>query len=73
MSNTLKDQMPFEFMRDEYKDASARKYADIKVLSVHENRWPGRHRNVFHWVTLENGKRVGWNENPARGWSFPVI
>jgi len=24
-------------------------------------------------VELETGHKVGWNENPGTGWSFPVI
>lgn len=29
------------------------------------------HRNVYSFITLENGWAVGFNENPAHGWSFP--
>jgi hypothetical protein len=36
-------------------------------------RWPGPQKNVFAWVELSNGKAVGWNENPSRGWTFPVV
>ena len=36
-------------------------------------RWPGPQKNVFVWVELANGKAVGWNENPSKGWTFPVI
>src|ERR1051325_2307301 len=38
-----------------------------------ERPWPGRHRYVSVWYVLSNGKAVGFNENPVRGWSFPVI
>ena len=31
----------------------------------------GSQKNVYNWVLLKNGLAVGWNENPARGWSFP--
>jgi len=74
---TLTDYMPLEF--DETH--ASYKYADVKVINNHVAHmdgdayasWPGTHKNVFSWVELENGKAVGWNENPARGWSFPVI
>jgi DNA-directed RNA polymerase subunit RPC12/RpoP len=35
--------------------------------------WPGPQKDVHCWWELENGKAVGWNENPSKGWSFPVI
>jgi len=35
--------------------------------------WPGKHVHVHVWWELENGYAVGWNENPSRGWSFPVV
>lgn len=35
--------------------------------------WPGQHKNVMNWCVLATGHAVGWNENPSRGWSFPVI
>lgn len=35
--------------------------------------WPGPHRFVYMWVELDNGYAVGWNENPKKGWSFPVV
>ncbi len=73
MSKTLKDTMPHEFMG--YIDASAYKLRDVNVVSEHysdKKPWPGKHKNVMFWVILENGKAVGWNENPGKGWSFPV-
>ena len=78
---TLKDYMPREFMGGEYHDTKAFKLADVVVVKEHCRhydqdeyiRWPGKHKNVHYWVELENGYIVGWNENPARGWSFPVI
>lgn len=36
-------------------------------------RWPGKHKHVSCWWELADGHGVGWNENPSRGWSFPVI
>jgi len=35
--------------------------------------WLGPHKNVHCWWELENGKAVAWNEDPSKGWSFPVI
>jgi hypothetical protein len=32
----------------------------------------GTHKNVFHWVLLESGHAVGWNESGSIGWSFPI-
>ncbi len=46
------------------------------VASEHDGTvtgWPGRHKNVVKWWILEDGRGVGWNENMAVGWSFPVI
>ena len=73
---TLKDVMPHEFMGSEYQDTRAVKFADVRVTGEfygHQVRWPGTHKNVQWWVKLANGYAVGWNENPGRGWSFPVV
>lgn len=78
-SKTLAQCMPHEFMDGSYNDTPAYKLRDEKVVRVHhpgadgELFWPGKHKNVVKWVELANGKAVGWNENPAIGWSFPVI
>jgi hypothetical protein len=72
----LKDVMPHEFMGCEYDDSQARRYADVEVVEQFDGRyaaWLGKEKNVFFWVKLANGKAVGFNENPARGWSFPVV
>ena len=80
---TLADALPYEFMDGSYDDTPAFKLHDVKVIEeVHMSNieglkswrnWPGIHRNVANWYILENGKAVGWNESPSRGWSFPVI
>ena len=82
---TLKDVMPSQFMGGEYDTSPAFALRDVEVVEVfgrtaivgaEETRdiaWPGPQKNVHHWVQLTNGKAVGWNENLARGWSFPVI
>lgn len=56
----LKDVLPREFMTSEFENSLARRYAEEKVLVQHD------------WWELKNGYVVGWNENPSRGWSFPV-
>lgn len=76
MRKTLKDCLPHEFTRGEFDDTEAYKYRDVSVVAEFDGTitgWPGKHKNVYKWIELENGKLVGWNENPARGWSFPVI
>ena len=69
----LHEVLPREFMGPEYDRSEARKFAHEEVESEHNFNWPGKERNVAYWVTLKNGHHVGWNENPGRGWSFPVI
>ena len=80
-AKTLKDVMPSELVSSEYDDTRAYGMRDVIVLKEHCSLtdqgqyqfWPGKHKNVYFWVELENGSLVGWNENPARGWSFPVM
>lgn len=72
---TLGDAVPSEFHR-EFTDTRAYALRDVELISEHHGhieRWPGKHRNVHTWWKLASGHCVGWNENPARGWSFPVI
>lgn len=77
MFGTLREVLPSEFSKD-FTDVPAWKYADVEVSREHlvgqgGEQWPGPQKNVFFWVELVNGKAVGWNENPSKGWSFPVI
>jgi len=80
-NKTLADAMPHEFVGCEYDDTKAYKMKDVEVVEQHCGLWdqddympwPGKHKNVHFWVELENGYAVGFNENPARGWSFPVM
>jgi hypothetical protein len=72
----LKDRLPIEFMGCEYENSKARKFSDIEVIQEFESYnepWIGNHKNVHFWFVLENGYAVGFNENPAKGWSFPLI
>lgn len=73
----LKDAMP-----DQFCDLDKSwKFAEVEIKRVNcsisdgsaYRQWPGTHKNVHSWVELENGYAVGWNENPARGYSFPSI
>jgi len=83
----LRDVVPREFFV-EFMHTMPRRYQpepiltpaarllDVEVVSAHDGTvagWPGPHQHVFVWWTLANGKRVGWNENPSKGWSFPVV
>ena len=73
-----------ELRRGEWDDMPVAKHFDVEVVTefsivasnaIKKNvrRWPGPQKNVYSWVQLANGKAVGWNENPASGWTFPVI
>lgn len=79
----LIDVMPREFSY-EYVDTKAYKMKDIEVVqkystvdcgydSIQVKSFPGTHKNVYVWYELVNGYAVGINENPSRGWSFPVV
>ncbi len=71
---TLIDFTPHEFTT--YQDSKAWKFRDVKVIREVDGTvegFPGKHKHVYTWWELENGYAVGWNENPAIGWSFPVI
>ena len=73
----LIDWAPSEFATGMWDDTAAWKFRDVEVVSEHGwgedgKSWPGSHKNVANWCVLANGWAVGWNENPSRGWSFPV-
>lgn len=75
---TLGDYAPIELQSAWYDECRAFRYVDVKVIREVDGtlellRWPGSHKNVYVWWVLENGYMVGWNENPSRGWSFPVV
>lgn len=71
----LQDVLPKEFLWGEYDESPAMKHRHALVTVKHDSGagWPGTHKNVCVWYELANGYAVGWNENPARGWSFPVV
>ena len=71
----LRDVLPHEFFKN-FMESRAAKLLDVPVVETFRSYitpWPGTHKNVHIWWRLANGKSVGWNESPARGWSFPVI
>lgn len=68
----LREHLPREFF-SEHTRSRAAKHVDVPVVREHRDFWPGREKNVLVWWELANGRAVGWNENPARGWSFPVV
>jgi len=72
----LQDSLPQEFVKGEFHRTYAFTLRGARVLAEfysHERPWPGGHKNVHWWCVIEGGKAVGWNENPGRGWSFPVV
>ena len=72
----LREFLPREATGVEYRDTAVCRMADVEIVEQFEGfekRWPGREKHVFHWCLLRTGHAVGWNENPARGWSFPVL
>lgn len=70
---TLAQWAPREFLEGEYHNTRAFKFKDVEVVEECIFGWPGDHCNVINWVKLANGYAVGWNENPSRGWAFPVV
>lgn len=60
----------------EYDD-QIRTYGERKIMAQYDGRtyaFPQNakaYRNVMHWVLLDDGTSVGWNESPRSGWSFP--
>lgn len=81
LSRTLSEVLPKCFLSGTYDKTIAFNLRDMKVVQEHSlfyeqdeySPWPGKHKNVYFWVELENGLAVGWNENPENGWSFPVL
>lgn len=75
---TLSDWLPYDF-DIEFSDTRAFNLKTINIIKKYgygvcsNAPWPGKHKNVFNWCKLENGLAVGFNENPSKGWSFPVI
>lgn len=76
---TLRDKLPSGFMC-EFGESKAAKFIDVEVVAEHgffsggDNiRWLGKQRHAYVWWELANGYGVAWNENPSKGYSFPVM
>lgn len=73
---TLRDWLPSQAHSDEYPHL--KRHLDVEV--VERNGYPQEvvkchqfpHKHIYSWCLLANGYHVGFNENPAIGWSFPV-
>ncbi|HUS48791.1 MAG TPA: hypothetical protein VMZ91_01390 [Candidatus Paceibacterota bacterium] len=77
---TLKDWLENKDL-SEAEEKKVSKMLDVKIqheFRLHEEdmwiSWQafGSHKHVMSWVLLENKYAVGFNENPGKGWSFPV-
>lgn len=71
----LKDDLPTGHNLD---DEFLYKYGDCTVVKVVDGTvhpFPSvKYKNVHKWWIVDGGRLVvGWNENPSRGWSFPVL
>lgn len=64
-----------------FKDTQAYTLKDQMVVIEFSNfdscrpylPWIGSHKNVHYWVVTDCRHAIGFNENPATGWSFPVV
>lgn len=71
----LREVLPKEALSEEFADQRFRKYLDYEVIQeikTYNPRFPFEHKNIHVWWIIEDSLAVGWNENPSRGWSFPV-
>lgn len=71
----LRDVLPKEFFA-EHPDSKVNDFLNERIIETVdgcEKRWIGKERYVYTWWILANGKAIGWNENPSRGWSFPIV
>ena len=74
----LREYLPKEFF-ESFFDTRAATLLECEVVEINDcgfehgdKSWPGTHKNVLNWWKLEDGRCVGWNESPTRGWAFPV-
>lgn len=75
VSQTLRDWLPKEALDN--PSPQLERLLDKEISADHSHHgailsWPGRHQHVNNWCEV-GGYAVGWNENPSRGWSFPVV
>lgn len=72
---TLRDFLPPEASYTH--EAFIAKHGDTRVVRQFDGTkiaFPdlsNKYRHVMHWVLLEDGSAVGWNESPRSGWGFP--
>ncbi len=69
----LREALPREYYHGNTGSAADKMLDEEVVFTVDDVHWPGPHKHVHRFWSLANGKMVGWNENPSRGWSFPVL
>ena len=84
----LKQVLPEQFLAGAYDDTPAYALRDAEVIArklatgapcdsaskhVLFQTWPGPHEHVSDWFILDNGKAVGVNNDPEKGYSFPVV
>ena len=76
----LRDVVPHEVTGGEYVGTVVYDLLDMHVTAEFtcQDRdtwrcWPGREKHVACWWMLDIGLAVAWNENPSKGWSFPVL
>lgn len=43
-----------------------------EYISIIRKNTKFKTKYTYSFVLLKNGWCVGWNENPSRGWSFPI-
>lgn len=71
----LRDVLPSEALSVEFSEDKFQRYLDsevIETITKYDSRFPFTHKNIYVWWILKDNMAVGWNENPSRGWSFPV-
>lgn len=77
---TLREWLPREFF-GEYMDTRTAKFLDWNVIDdirydhIDYHSCPIKMKNIYHWCKISDGIKVyavAWNENPSRGWSFPI-
>lgn len=76
----LIDWLPSEFQR-EYMDTPCARLLDYEVTvdASYDHllyfQCPISMKHIYHWCICTNGIKkyaVAWNENPSKGWSFPI-
>lgn len=73
MVKTLKDWLPMS-VNEAQSFPNILKHLNTEIKHEYTStRWPGPQKNVYSFVELATGHFVGFNENPGKGWSFPVV